>query len=565
MEAGKLQLTAAQFNVRAVVYETLRALAMRAHRKKLELVGDIADDVPDAVVGDAARFRQILTNLVGNAIKFTERGEVLVEVTRVCEGTDSTTLRIQVRDTGVGIAPDVQSRIFEAFEQADTSTTKRHGGTGLGLSIAARLVSLMSGTLSVDSEPGVGSQFTFTVRFESGTPQPRAAAPSVLTGLRVLVVDDNDAAGAMVARWLRGWGADPVFVRDASAALRELSSGPAFGAVLIDALVADSSGVDLASRIRCEPRYESVPLILLGHGERPRQLADFLDAGGNGHTLKPLIPEELQEAISTSLAPTLDSPANPGASTLSSRRLRVLVAEDDELNELLMRSLFVRAGHEVRVARDGREAVALAASNEFDAMLLDLHLPEMDGFEVVDAIRARERATSAPRLPVIATTARLQQDVRSACFAAGMDGFLGKPLSLSRLRAALAEVTATTRTRNLVDPETLLASCGHDAALLESLLAALAVGLPAQLNALAGAAELGDMRLLKETAHRVTGIAAVFSTAIRDVGIELEDAATNNGRAGDIRASIERLSEMSEVLIRETRGLTVEALRARVV
>jgi PAS domain S-box-containing protein len=446
MEAGKIELRPAPFGLRTIVYDTMRAMSVRAHRKNLELVCEIMPDVRDAVNGDAGRLRQVLINLVGNAIKFTERGEVFVCVERAGpdDDNDEQLVRFTVRDTGMGIAPEVQPRIFEAFEQADASTTKRHGGTGLGLTIAARLVALMGGAIEVTSAPGRGSTFTFTARL------PCAAA-----------------------------------------------------------------------------------------GEPPRAAPPI--APGVGAT-----------------------PAQPEAQR-SSVRLRVLVAEDDELNEELMRQLLGKAGHHVRVARTGREAVALAQPHAFDVLLLDLHLPEMDGFEVVEAIRHRERTTGVRRLPVIATTARSQRDAREACLAAGMDSFLGKPLSPARLRAALeAVVTTASPAPTLVDARTLLAACGHDGAMLAKISRALATGLPPHIAALARALDDHDLLRLREIAHRVCGLVAPFSTIARDVAADLEDGAEAGEAVPALSGLVDRLTVLAPALVTEVEGMTIDTLCARV-
>jgi PAS domain S-box-containing protein len=439
MEAGKLALTPEPFRIRAIVHDTVRALSVRAHRKKLELVCEVMDDVHDLVVGDAGRLRQVLINLIGNAIKFTERGEVEIRVERA----ERDSVRFIIRDTGIGIAPEVQSRIFEAFEQADSSTTKRHGGTGLGLTIAARLVALMGGSIDVTSMPGAGSTFAFTAR--------------------------------------------------------------------------------LASAGTVEDAHIAPPLV---------------DAGGNAHDDVP-------------------------AARRSAQRLRLLVAEDDGLNEQLMCKLLARAGHDVRVARNGREAVALATTEAFDALLLDLHLPEMDGFEVVERIRHRERATGARRLPVIATTARSRREVQDACLAAGMEGFLGKPLSLAKLRAALDAVVTSASPPALVDARTLLAACGHDGALLANITNELPAALQPQLERLARALDDRDTPGLREAAHRVCGLLAPFSTIARDLAGDLEDAAAAREPPSVLSQLVERLTEIVPALLGGLRGITIEDLRAK--
>jgi CheY-like chemotaxis protein len=410
-------------------------------------VCEVVDDVREAVIGDAGRLRQVLINLVGNAIKFTERGEVHVRVERA--GGDS--VRFTIRDTGIGIALEVQSRIFEAFEQVDSATTRRHGGTGLGLAIAARLVALMGGSIDVISTPGAGSTFGFTAH---------------------------------------------------------LASAEAVG------------------------NAHAVPP--LGQG------------GGSVHAQDPIVSDDVP-------------PARPRRSA----RLRLLVAEDDGLNEELMRKLLAKAGHDVRVARNGRDAVALATTGAFDALLLDLHLPEMDGFEVVERIRHRERSTGARRLPVIATTARSRREVRDACLAAGMEGFLGKPLSAAKLRAALDALAIRASPSALVDVPTLLAACGHDGALLAIITNELPAALQPQLETLARALDDRELPRLREAAHRACGLLAPFSTFARDIAGDLEDAAAACEPRSVLSELVERLTEVVAALLGELRGLTIEGLRAK--
>jgi PAS domain S-box-containing protein len=429
MEAGKMELTSAPFELRPVLDHAMQAISVRARKKQLELTCEVADDVRHVVRGDRARLRQVLINLLDNAVKFTQSGEVRVRVERA----DADMHRFTVRDTGIGIAPEIHARIFQAFEQGDASTTKHYGGTGLGLTIAARLVALMEGTLAVVSTPGHGSTFTFMAR-------------------------------------------------------------------LPEAVIAEERADDRADK-------------------------------------KP-------------------------ESRRSPRAMRVLVAEDDELNEMLMRKLLDEAGHRVSIARSGREAVALAETRAFDVLLLDLHLPEMDGFAVVDAIRRHEVAHTLPRLPIIAATARSQRDVREACIAAGMDGFLGKPISRARLLSTLDAVVAHTSSSTLVDARTLLAACGYDSSLLATISTALTDQLPMHLHSLQHAVESNDLALVREIAHRICGLVAPFSTSLRDIAAELEDAAAERSSL-QISESVERIVTLGPALVREVRGTTIEALRAR--
>ena len=536
IEAGKLELDPADFSLRAALGDTLRALAVRAHKKGLELVCHVQPDVPDALVGDAGRLRQVLLNLVGNAIKFTDdgrggraRGECEAERSR----SESRTQRVRlssrshssldfaVRDTGIGIPPDKQEKIFRAFEQEDTSTTRKYGGTGLGLTIAARLVALMGGQITVDSEPGRGSTFAFTARFgrQPHPPEPAAAQPPVLLhNLPVLVVDDNATNRHILEEWLRGWQMKPVAVGDGLAAMDALWHGAACGRpyalVLLDARMPDTDGLALAATSAQRAELSATRIILLTSGDRPGDLARFREQRINAHLLKPVQQDELLETIyrvmsRTNGDATGGEPARRRDRQTSHRSrsplqpLRILVAEDNEFNAQLLEQLLVRRGHRVRLANNGREALALAEEGAFDLLLLDVHMPELDGFQVVQAIRERER-TAGGHLPVIALTARSRKEDRERCLAAGMDDFLAKPIQAADLWAAIDRVVRPkcprlpsrmpTRPGSCSTPRVLLAACGGDAIILEKICQAFRARLPDHLTAVQDALRSGTRR-----------------------------------------------------------------------
>jgi len=627
IEAGKLELDSADFSLRAALGDTLRALAVRAHRKGLELVCHVQPDVPDALVGDAGRLRQVLLNLVGNAIKFTDDGEVVVRVSVDKETrregnkeTESDTapvslfpclLVFEVRDTGIGIPQDRQERIFRAFEQEDTSTTRKYGGTGLGLTIAARLAALMGGQITVESEPGRGSTFAFTARFGRQPHPPPVAAwsphhaatggpPVLLHDLPVLVVDDNATNRRILEEWLRDWQMKPVAVGDGLAALDALWHGAAGGRpyalVLLDARMPDTDGLALATQIRQRAELSATRIILLTSGDRPGDVARFREQRVNAHLLKPVQQDELLETIyqvmsrtsrdketqrrqgdrekgsessSVSLSPPLL------VSLSSSKPLRILVAEDNELNAQLLEQLLVRRGHLVRLANNGREALSLAKEGAFDLLLLDLHMPDLDGFQVIQAIRERERPAGG-HLPVIALTARSRKEDRERCLAAGMDDFLAKPIQAGNLWVTIDRVLgarppvvawspdhATTGDRprpGLLDPRVLLAACGADAVILEKICQALRARLPDHLTAVQDALRERDTVRLREAAHKLCGMVAAFSTVAAGVASELEDHAAQ-GRLEEARPMVGQLETMAQELMRTVGGLTLETLR----
>ncbi len=622
IEAGKLELDPADFSLRAAVGDTLRALAVRAHKKGLELACHVGPGVPDALVGDAGRLRQVLLNLVGNALKFTDEGEVVVTVMQKSEcgmrngeqkaateerssssvlHSDFCILHFEVRDTGIGIPPQKQERIFRAFEQEDTSTTRRYGGTGLGLTIASRLVALMGGTIAVESAPGQGSTFSFTARFglQPNPPEPAPDPPPVLLrGLPVLVVDDNATNRHILQEWLRGWQMRPVAVGDGVAAMDALWHGTACGRpyalVLLDARMPDTDGLALAARIRERAELSATPVVLLTSGDRPGDLARFRELRIDAHLLKPVQPDELLETIYAVLRKDegrrmkeepKSSPASDPAFTLDSSPspVRVLVAEDNELNAQLIQQLLVRRGHRVRLASNGREALALATGGSFDLLLLDLHMPEMDGFEVIQGIREREQ-DQGRRLPVIALTARSRKEDRERCLAAGMDEFLSKPVRAADLWAAIASVVPPRREEDessslradqpgsaalgafrpqapgQLDPQVLLAACGDDAAILAGICRVFQAGLPGHLATVQDALRGGDAPRLREAAHKLCGMVAAFSTTAAGVASDLEDKAAD-GRLGECRPLVEQLEAMARELLQEVDGLSIETLR----
>jgi signal transduction histidine kinase/CheY-like chemotaxis protein len=605
IEAGKLELGPADFSLRSAVGDTLRALAVRAHNKGLELICHVQPDVPDALVGDAGRLRQVLLNLVGNAIKFTDQGEVVVAVeqaSRLLEAEENrrdacsaeVELHFEVRDTGIGIPPDKQETIFRAFEQEDSSTTRKYGGTGLGLSIASRLVALMGGQISVASEPGRGSTFAFTVRFGL-QPHPRQTAaagpPVVLRDLPALIVADNATNRRLLADWLRGWQMRPVAVGDGIAALDALSdavsTGRSYALLLLDARMPDTDGLALAAQVRKRAEWSATRIILLTSWDRAGDVSRSQELRIEAHLFKPVQRDELLEAICRVLSgsnggapPTTREGAGgrePTALPRPAAALHILVAEDNEFNAQLLEQLLVRGGHRVRLASNGREALTLAEQGDFDLLLLDIHMPELDGFGVVRAIRERERAAGG-HLPVIALTARARKEDRERCLAAGMDDFLAKPIQVADLWAAMERVvpsrsqepgvrsqpsaatSSLTPDPGLLDPVVLLAACGGDEAILEKICRAFQARLPDHLRAVQDALRQRDAPGLREAAHKLAGMVAAFSSAAGAVASEIEDQAAA-GQLDTAGPQVERLAAMTQELMRLAGGLSLEALR----
>ncbi len=582
IEAGMLKLGSDDLSLRAAVGDILRALAARAHKNGLELVSQVQPDVPDALVADAGRLRQVLLNLVGNAIKFTEAGEVEVSVEVSGDlAPDDVGLRFAVRDTGIGIPKEKQELIFRAFEQEDTSTARRYGGTGLGLTIAARLVALMGGALTVESEPGRGSTFAFTVRFgrQQHPPEPvPAPSPLMLDGLPVLIVDDNATNRRILEDWLRGWRMDPTAVSDGMAAMDSLWHRAAnrrpYALVLLDARMPDADGVTVAAMIRERAELVATHIILLTSGERPGDPRRFRELRIDAVLLKPVQQDELLETIcrvmnrshgnATPSAQPAPAEQTPSARVSTAPPLHILVADDTELSAQVMEHALVRQGHRVRLASSGREALALAEGGGFDLLFLDVHMPELDGFQVVQAVRARER-TAGGHLPIIAATARSRKEDRERCLAAGMDDFLTKPIRRADLLAAIDRVVRRRPNQepprpDLVDPAVLLAACGGDPTMLQKMCRSLHARIPQHLAALREALKDQDASRLREAAHKACGMLSVFSTIADNHAADLEELAAG-GQLDRAAPMLAQLETIVGELLKLVDGITIESLR----
>jgi len=458
IEAGKLQLESAEFELRESLGDALKSLAFRAHCRGLELAAEIHPDVPERLLGDAGRLRQVLVNLVGNAIKFTERGEVVVEVNCTACSAREAELRISVRDTGIGIPPDKLAAIFEAFEQVDMSTTRKYGGTGLGLAICSRLVTLMGGKIAVDSQLGQGSTFTFTARFGVAPAAPLPKPAVVVQGTRVLVVDDNATNRRILDEILRNWDMQPVLAAGAQEALQLLQAasraGQPFPLVLTDAYMPEVDGFQLAEQIRRDRDLGGTVIMMLTSGDRPSEIAHCEQLGLKAYLLKPIKQSELFDAVVLALGVDAveDTPAAPGppaeppppsqpppppAPALDSLPpLRVLLVEDSVVNQKLATALLQKHGHHITVAGDGREALETLQSESFDLVLMDVQMPEMDGYETTAKIRESERQTGR-HLPIVAMTAHAMKGDRESCLAAGMDSYIAKPIRAQQVFEAI--------------------------------------------------------------------------------------------------------------------------------
>ena len=454
IEAGKLELSPIEFGLRDTLVDALRLLSVRAAQKGLELTCRVAPEVPDRVVGDPLRLRQIIVNLVGNAVKFTDEGEVALSVHLEQREGDQLILHFSVADTGPGVPPEKQQLIFEAFRQADSSIARKRGGTGLGLNISARLVEMMGGKLWVESpwqaperaSGGPGSVFHFTARLsQSGAAETEDQVPALrLAGFSVLVADDNASSRAMLVELLSHWGMKPVAAASGEEALARLQqAGPGgFSLLVLDAQMPGLDGFETAAQIRRQAGITQTPVILLhpatdhGHGEQCRRL------GLHAHLTKPIKESELLEAVKQALEGKTSLKAPPSQpSAPPERKLRVLLAEDNPVNQMLVKKVLENRGHTVTAVGDGREALNALNRENFDVVLMDVEMPRMDGLEAIGAIRAHENVWGG-HVPIIALTAYAMKEDRDRCLKAGADAYLAKPIRAADLIAALESVAS---------------------------------------------------------------------------------------------------------------------------
>jgi signal transduction histidine kinase/DNA-binding response OmpR family regulator len=466
IEAGKVDLELADFNLRDCLESTLKILAFRADEKGLELLCEIAPEVPEVVRGDSSRLRQIVTNLVGNAIKFTSEGEVTMKVEVKSQVDDNCILQFTVSDTGIGIPQEKQALIFDPFSQADTSTTRKYGGTGLGLTISARLIELMGGEIRLESEVGRGAHFFFTVQMKSSE-MPIAvgsvAPPEILRAVKVLVVDDNRTNRRILDGMLKRWEMTPILVEGGEEAIAELSSareaGEPYRLVLTDMHMPKMDGFTLVERIRHRPELATATIMMLTSAGHRGDAERCKEVGVAAYLLKPIRQSELRESIALVLGASEQSGAIPLVTRYSlhdSRDpvtvLRILVAEDNVVNQRLVVRLLEKRGHRVVLAVDGRQALEALSQESFDLVFMDVQMPEMDGLDATTIIREKEKKTGKHQ-PIVALTAHAMTGDRDRCLTVGMDGYLTKPIrpqELDRIldsyvnqRISLPEVVAT--------------------------------------------------------------------------------------------------------------------------
>jgi signal transduction histidine kinase/CheY-like chemotaxis protein len=532
IEAGKLELDPICFSLRECFGETLTSLGVRADDKGLELICDIPPETPDWLVGDPGRLRQIIINLVGNAIKFTETGEIVVAARVESRNDENAQFRFFVRDTGVGIPEDKQKLIFEAFEQVDGSSTRKHGGTGLGLTISAQLVQLMGGRIWVETEVGKGSTFQFTVPFPLGqAPEDASDRSSAdLEGLPVLVVDDNRTNRRVLEQMLKNWRMEPSCVESGAEALqtlRDMSSGEEAPLVILDVNMPEMDGFDVARAIQSDPELQGATLMMLSSAARQGDASRCHELGISAYLTKPVRQSALLDTILRTLGAT-DAAMVRAVSPVLRRTascLRILLAEDNPVNKKLAQRLLEKWGHEVMQVDDGRDAIDQVRENYFDLVLMDVQMPEMDGMEATEAIRLAEQE-SGDHVPIIAMTAHAMSGDREKCLQVGMDGYVSKPISPDVLLDEVGRVLSQTSRseRPEADPEptgisdteppfdlaAALQRVDGDVELLSELAEIFVEDCPELIRKLGEAFDADDIEAVAATAHALKGSVGNF-------------------------------------------------------
>lgn len=570
IEAGRLDLENLDFSLRTVLGDALDTLSLRAHQKGLELAYHVGPHVPDALIGDPVRLRQVVMNLVGNAVKFTEHGEVVVDVSggpAVGDGRDphDIDLHFQVRDTGIGVPPEKQAAIFDPFTQADSSTTRRYGGTGLGLTICTRLVQLMGGRIWLDSEVGRGSTFHFTARFKEGIGPAATLAPpeaDQLRGLRVLIVDDNATNRLILEETLATWSMQPVATEGGPAALEVLDAalhaGSPFDLVLLDAQMPGMDGFAVAEQIRARPGSVGVAILMLTSGGQPGDADRCKELGFAAYLTKPVKQADLWRAIVRGLDAGPAEPPHhaPASRTAPDRPLRILLAEDNPMNQKLAIRLLEKQGHSVVVAGTGLEAIDTlfrTGTPPFDVVLMDVQMPEMDGLEASTLIRERERGTNR-HVPIVAMTAHALKGDQERCLAAGMDGYVSKPIKPDALFATLAELAPPVGAvkhslRSLLDWPVALSHVRGDVDLLRELAGIFLEEWPGWLAGLRQGLDNQDFNSAHRIAHTMKGSFGAFAANAPHAEAEAIEFAARDGQPEEARNALARLEQHMATLL----------------
>jgi PAS domain S-box-containing protein len=577
VEARKERLDKVEFLLRDTVEETLKALALRAQQKHIELASHFPQEVPDVLIGDPERLRRIVVNLVGNAIKFTEQGEVVLHVQVESQSANEVLLHFSVTDTGIGIPLEQQQRIFEAFAQADASTTRKYGGTGLGLAISAQLCELMGGLMWVESEVGVGSTFHFTARFavppRASTDGKEFVAPVKLRDLPVLVVDDNRTNREILEEMILNWRMKPVAAENGKAALEMLKQaameGRPFRVVLLDGHMPGMDGFEVAARMKHEPSTKGAAVILLTSAGLGEDASRAKTVGAAAALTKPVKQSELWDAIVNALH--LPAPNRTAANAATRRKrgarqkLRILVAEDNPVNQDLALHMLQRRGHSVILAENGRQALDAVERHKFDLVLMDVQMPEMGGLEATQAIREREKSTGG-HVPIIAMTAHAMQGDRQKCLDAGMDGYLSKPLDprtfLRTVEESVAEPSAATSSANddgeapsqELDVKGLMERFSGNKKLLRTIVGTFREDCPKMMARIRTALTAHDPAQLADGSHALKGSVGNFGpSAALETAREME----KNARQGKLEGAWELYATLEDQI-----ALLLPALQA---
>jgi signal transduction histidine kinase/DNA-binding response OmpR family regulator/HPt (histidine-containing phosphotransfer) domain-containing protein len=591
IEAGHLEFEAVNFNLRDSIGDTIKILALRAHKKGLELACHVRSGVPDELVGDPGRLRQLIVNLVNNAIKFTEQGEVVVHIDVDSRSEREVSLHFAVRDTGIGIPLDKQRAIFDPFTQADSSTTRRYGGTGLGLSISSRLAEGMGGRIWLESEPGKGSVFHFTARFTrqyGSTERPAPLQPAALSELPVLVVDDNATNRRILEEMLLHWRMRPTVTANANEALvvmkQAAAAGEPFSLVLCDAMMPDIDGFMLVEQIKQCPDLAGATIMMLSSADHLRDGQRCRDLGIARYLVKPIKQSELLDAILNVMsASLLDEPAQQDgrgageegtaaavAVPESQGRLRILLAEDNPVNQVVAVRMLQKQGHKVMVVGNGRDALTALDQQPFDLVLMDVQMPEMDGLEATGQVRQRERGTGR-HIPIVAMTAHAMTGDRERCLAAGMDDYVAKPVQAEELHAALARLTEDRLHEDRLhedrladaiiddmpavpekspapfafDRAAILARLSGDEALLEEILSLFVNDCPRLMEVIRLALAAGDGQALSRHSHALKGSAGYLGASqVCAAAARLE----SSGAADDLLGAVEHLQMLEQAV-----------------
>jgi signal transduction histidine kinase/DNA-binding response OmpR family regulator len=528
IESGKMELDPIEFNLQDSIADTMRVLALRAHQKGLELAYQVGPEIPTYVVGDPGRLRQILVNLVGNAIKFTQKGEVVVQAQLASQTDHELNLHFSVADTGIGIPAEKHSLIFEAFAQADGTTTRNYGGTGLGLAISSQLAGLMGGRIWVESTVGKGSTFHFTVHFGVAERQHASDIQTFqaeLLHLPVLLVDDNATNRRILTDLTKGWGMKPVAVESGPAALEAMTQAEiddhGFKLAIIDGNMPGMDGFELAERIKKDPRMAGAMIMMLTSAGHRGDAARCRRLGIVAYLLKPIRKSELLAAILTVLGQRSSGATIDLITRYSLREtprgLRILLVEDNRVNQVVVLRMLEKMGHTVKIACNGREAMSFTAAEIFDLVFMDVQMPEMDGLTATRNIRGREKKTGF-HIPIIAMTAHAMKGDKERCLEAGMDGYISKPVSGKEIEDMISTIAVTeTATPTLIEVQAAptppiawdrakaLERVDGDEQLLQEVVQIFLEESPKQLAKLRQAVTVGDADLLERAAHSMKG------------------------------------------------------------